>query len=345
MKMLVIGGTRFLGRFITEEALRRNHEVTLFNRGLTNRGLFDQVETIYGDRVKEIERLGGRNFDSVIDTCGFVPWAIKPSIQFLSGKTGHYAYISSQSVYQDLSSPGVDEQTPAATLPPEKVRDLEQHGYGPYGEHYGAMKFLCEQLLEKEMPGRVLHVRAGLIVGPHDYTDRFSYWVQRVAEGGEILAPGRPEQPIQFIDVRDLARWVVDMAEQRQTGIFNATGPDKPLTMKEFLAECQQVSESDAFFTWVDEKFLLQNHVQPWTDLPLWLPERTGLTEEEKPFLGFFRVDASRAVAKGLVFRPLSETVDDLLKWLREEQKREWKTGVSREQERELLILWKQKEK
>ncbi|WP_124726798.1 SDR family oxidoreductase [Staphylospora marina] len=343
MKILIIGGTRFLGRFITREAQRRGHEITLFHRGRANPGLFPDVENILGDRVEAIGLLGDRRWDSVIDTCGFVPWAVAPSVRYLKNRTEHYVFVSSISVYADFSRIGIDESSPVDTLPEKKVEELEREGYGPYGEHYGAMKALCERLIDREMPGRALHVRSGLIVGPHDYMDRFPYWIHRVARGGEILAPGHPGQPVQWIDVRDLANWILDMAERRQTGVMNVTGPETPLTMGHILEECRRIAGSEAEFTWVDEEFLLERQVQPWTELPLWLPVNRGLSDGEKPPVGFFRVNIDRALQTGLSFRPLSETISDTLQWLNAENKDAFIAGLIPEKERRLLSEWNEK--
>jgi 2'-hydroxyisoflavone reductase len=335
MKILVIGGTRFLGRYITQEAVKRNHDITLFNRGQENRHLFPDMKTIIGDRTDDMERLGDQEWDCVIDTCGFVPWAVKPSIEFLKNLTNHYVFISSQSVYSDFSRKHVDEDSPVSMISAETVEACKQAGYGPYGEHYGAMKYLCEQLMEQNMPQKVLHVRAGIICGPHDYTDRLSYWIHRISQGEEVLAPGNPEQPIQLIDVRDLASWLLQMIEQQATGVFNVTGTQT--TMEQVLNICRQISNSNATFQWVDEQFLLKEQVQPWTELPLWLPEKTALSAGEKPPIGFFQLSINRALKTGLSFRPLWETVEDTFQWLKEENKEYWKAGLPREKEKQLL--------
>ncbi|SMO74277.1 SDR family oxidoreductase [Melghirimyces algeriensis] len=341
MNILIIGGTRFLGRYITQEAQKRNHKVTLFNRGQENPDLFPEVETIVGDRYTDIQCLGDREWDCVIDTFGFVPWAIAPSIRYLKNRTRHYIFISSQSVYSDFTKINIDEHSPVATLPAEKVAELEREGYGPtYGKHYGAMKFLCEQLLEQEMPQKVLHVRPGLIVGPHDYADRFSYWVNRVSQGGDILAPGHPEQPIQIIDVRDLASWMIHMIESRQTGVYNVTGPQSPLTMGSILEECRRITNSEAVISWVNETFLLEKNIQPWTELPLWLPEKSGLGNDDPPPIGLFRINISRALQQGLSFRPLSETIYDTWQWLKSENKEIFNAGLTAEKEQQLLNEW-----
>jgi 2'-hydroxyisoflavone reductase len=342
MKILVIGGTRFLGRYIVEEALKRNHDITLFNRGRENPNLFPEIEMVKGDRADDIELLGEQEWDCVIDTCGFVPWIVEPSIQYLKNHTKRYVFISSQSVYSDFSKAPIDENSTVLKISPEKVEECRQAGYGPYGEHYGAMKFLCEQLIEQEMPQKALYVRAGLICGPNDYSDRLPYWVHRISQGGEVLTPGNPVQPIQLIDVRDLAFWILHMVEQQMVGIFNVTGPQT--TMRQVLNVCRQISNSNAVFHWLEEEFLLGEQVQPWTDMPLWLPEKTGLMEGEKPPIGFFRLNINRALKTGLSFRPLSKTVEDILLWLKKENKQNWKAGLTREKEKQLLFKWNRKQ-
>src|SRR5579863_2076845 len=234
MKLLILGGTVFLGRSIVEAALSRGHEVTLFNRGLHNPDLFPEVEKIRGNRNEDISLLqeGDRHWDATIDTSGYVPRAVQASAEALVGRVHHYTFISSISVFADFSKDGIDEQSPVGTLEDETVEEVTNESYGP-------LKALCEQAAERAMPGRVLVVRPGLIVGPNDVTDRFTYFPYRVAQGGEMLAPGEPEQQTQFIDVRDLAEWIVRMVEAGKTGTYNATGPDYALTMEQFLAECK----------------------------------------------------------------------------------------------------------
>ena len=249
MKLLILGGTRFLGRYLTENALEKGHEVTLFNRGKENPNLFPEAEKLIGDRNGNLEALKGRKWDAVIDTCGFVPHAVKESAELLAGAAGHYTFISSCSVYDELENPGIDEKHPVKSLPPEKAEEMTRGTAGPiYNEYYGELKALCEKEVEASFPSRNLIVRPGLIVGPHDYSDRFTYWVSRTAKGGRVLAPGRKDKQIQFIDVRDLAEWIIEMAERNAAGIFNATGPEFPLMMGTFLQECQQAVGSDAEF-------------------------------------------------------------------------------------------------
>src|ERR1044071_1195309 len=340
MKILILGGTRFIGRHLVEAALARNHEVTLFNRGTLSSALAN-VETIRGNRNSDLMKLQGRRWDVVIDACGYLPNAVRASAEALSGSIDHYVFISSFSVYADVSTPGIDETATAAALTDEqleKANAIDSSGQVSavtYGEMYGGLKALCEQTLEEMLPGRVLIIRPGLIVGAHDYTDRFTYWVVRVARGGEVLAPGRPRRYVQLIDAQDLAQWIVKMLERKATGIFNATGLPGELTMERLLEECQAVSGSDASLTWVSEDFLEREEVKAWGEMPLWLPE-------DKPEIkGFMFVNSDKAVNSGLVFRPLRETIQDTLTWHETNcPNEELKAGLSSDREQSLLRKW-----
>ncbi|MDN7242807.1 SDR family oxidoreductase [Planococcus sp. N028] len=337
MKILILGGTRFLGRFLTEAALRKGHDVTLFNRGKANPELFPETEKLIGDRNGDLKALEGRTWDAVIDTCGYVPWVVRESAELLAGAVGHYTFISSASVYDELEEPGIDENHPVRKLPPEKVEELEKGDADTaVREYYGELKFLCEQEVEKAFPGRSLNVRPGLIVGPYDFTDRFNYWVNRIAKGGEVLAPGRKDKEVQFVDVRDLADWTVNMVEQNVTGTFNVTGPDSRLTMEQLLQECQAATESDAELVWADEEFLLENDVQFWSEMPLWIPDRENMA-------GFLTVDIGKALGAGMTFRPLSETIRDTLAWEAERTVTERKAGLEAEKEKTVLEMWKER--
>jgi 2'-hydroxyisoflavone reductase len=340
MKLLILGGTRFMGRHLVEAALARNHEVTLFNRG-TLPSMPAGVETIHGNRNSDLMKLQGRHWDTVIDTCGYLPNSVRASAEALSGSVNHYVFISSLSVYADVSAPGIDETAPVATLTDEQLERANaidssgQVSAVTYGEMYGGLKALCEQALEEVLPDRVLSIRPGLIVGSHDYTDRFTYWVVRVARGGEVLAPGRPERYVQLIDVRDLAGWIVKMLERRETGVFNATGLPGELKMERMLEECKAVSGSDASLTWVSDHFLIEEKVQAWSEMPLWLPEDSIKSK------GFMFVSCDKAVNSGLSFRPLSETIQDTLNWRRKNfPNEELKAGINSDKERSLLRKW-----
>ncbi len=218
MDLLILGGTGFLGRHLVERALAYGHRVTLFNRGLSGPDLFPEVETIRGDREGNLSALRGRRWDAVIDTCGYVPRVVRASAALLAGAVDHYTFVSSISVYSDAIEPGADEGAPVKELADPTVEEVT-------GETYGGLKALCERAAEEEMPGKVLNIRPGLISGPHDPTDRFTYWPRRISAGGEVLAPDRLERRVQFIDVRDLAVWIVKMSAERRTGTYNATDP------------------------------------------------------------------------------------------------------------------------
>lgn len=302
MKLLLLGGTAFLGRHLVDAAQARGHEVTLFNRGQRNPDLYPELEKLRGDRENDLTALQGRRFDAVIDTCGYVPRVVRASAELLADAVDHYTFISTISVFADVSKPGVDESGAVGKLEDETTEEVTNESYGP-------LKALCEQAAEQAMPGRVLVIRPGLIVGPYDPTDRFTYWPHRVAQGGEVLAPGRPEHGVQFIDARDLAEWTVRMVEAKQTGVYNATGPDYVLTMGQVLETCKTESGSDARFTWVDEQRLLDAGAAPWMEVPLWIPE------SDPDSGGFDKINCNKAFAAGLTFRPLAVTVRDTLAW------------------------------
>lgn len=302
MKLLMIGGTQFLGRHLVEAATARGHEVTLFNRGQHDPQLFPELEKLRGDRDGNLDALRGRRWDAVIDTCGFVPRVVSDSAELLAGAVERYVFISTLSVYADFSRPVEDESAPLATTPDESAEEVT-------GANYGALKALCERAVEDALPGRALTIRPGLIVGPHDTTVRFVYWPRRVARGGEVLAPGNPEGQVQFIDARDLAAWTVRMVEEGRAGVYNANGPGYRLTMKRVLDECKAIIGGDARFTWVGQSFLLEAGVEPWSELPLWMPEDDG------KFRYFLAVGSGKAIEAGLTFRPLEETIRDTLAW------------------------------
>ena len=338
MKLLVLGGTIFLGRHLVEAALARGHRVTLFNRGRHNPELFPTVEKLRGERDGDLHALRGRRWDGVIDTSGYLPRAVQASAQTLDGTIDHYTFISTISVYADLSRPGTTEEAPLRTLPDDAPHVLT-------GETYGPLKAGCERVLAASLPGRALIIRPGLIVGPYDPTGRFTYSPRRIALGGEVLAPGSPDRSIQFIDARDLADWIVRLVEARRTGVFNGTGPAVTLTMRQFLEECRRVSGSDSRLAWVDDHFLLQAGVVPWSELPLWIPESPAEPN------GFLRVSHDRAIAAGLTSRPLAETIRDTLVWdhsaggatgANVSSSAAGSVGLDLDRERRLLAAWHQ---
>jgi 2'-hydroxyisoflavone reductase len=328
MKLLVLGGTVFLGRHLTEAALARGHEVTLFNRGQHNADLFPAVEKLRGDRDGDLTALEGRQWDAAIDVHGRVPRIVRMSAELLAPAVGHYTFISTTSVYGDYSIRNMAEDAPLATIADPTVED-------PTGPNYGPLKVLSEQAVEAALPGRTLVVRPGLIVGPHDPTNRFTYWPHRVAQGGDLLAPDGPTHPARFIDARDLADWTVRMIESGATGTYNARGPNETLTFGELLDTCKTITGSDARFVWVDEQFLLDAGVKPYTEIPLWIP---NLPERA----GFYSVNSGKAIAASLTFRPVAETIRDILAWdATQPPDAPRPSGLRPERERELLTIWR----
>jgi 2'-hydroxyisoflavone reductase len=305
MRLLVLGGTLFLGRHIVEAGCRHGHELTLFNRGRTDPRPLDGVEQIHGDRSRDLSLLADRRWDAVIDTSGYLPRVVRASAESLAGAVERYVFVSSISAYGAFPAPGLDETAPTAPAPPPDADDVMRY--------YSEFKAACESEVEGVLPGRTLIVRPGLIVGPHDPTERFTYWVRRLAEGGRVLAPDAPDQPVQLIDARDLAGWIVEMAETRSTGVFNATGPAGPLTFGAMLGRIRAATGDRAELVWIGEERLAEAGVEPWDELPVWLD-----LARNPDFRGFLAVDVSRALAAGLAFRPLEETVADTLAWVRE---------------------------
>src|SRR6266498_3430738 len=326
MRILIIGGTHFLGRHLVEAALARRHEVTLFNRGQSNPDLFPQLETILGDREKDWDRLRGRRWDTVIDVAGYVPRIVRLSAEVLEPNVSRYVFISSLSVYADFRKIGIDESYPVGKIEGESVEEIT-------GETYGPLKALCEKAVREIYGERALIVRPGLMVGPHDPTDRFTYWPVRVARGGDVLAPQKPEATTQIIDVRDLSDFIIKLIEKNVSGVYNATGPDYELTLGRLFEVSKQVSGSDANFKWAPVEFLEQNNVSPWSDMPAWIPDQGDGA-------GFARVDVSKAMNAGLVFSPLKDTIRDTLEWVRTSSAdHEWRAGLKPEREKELLEL------
>ncbi|MEO8586782.1 MAG: NAD-dependent epimerase/dehydratase family protein [Acidobacteriota bacterium] len=331
--LLILGGTRFLGPEIVDAAKASGWTITLFNRGKTNPGLFPELEKLQGDRTSDLKSLVGRSFDAVIDTSGYFPREVRDSAGLL-GRQGakQYVFVSSISVYADLGKPGVDETAPVAVLKDPTVEKVTE-------ETYGGLKALCEAAAETAMPGRVTNVRPGLIVGPNDGTDRFTYWPVRIAKGGEVLAPNRPEDPVEFIDVRDLAVWIVKTIDQKTFGVYNATS--SPIKVGDMLDACKAASGSDAKFTWASAAFLKEQKVEEWSDMPVW-------TSPEGSDAGGGLVKNARAVAKGLTFRPIKTTAKDTLDWwktLPKERTGKLKSGLTEEREKAVLAAWHEAEK
>ncbi len=340
MKLLIIGGTRFVGRHLVTAALERGSQITLFNRGRHSASSMD-VETIHGDRNADLSKLQGRRWDAVIDTCGYLPRTVKASAEALSHSVDRYVFLSSISAYADARGFDVVESAPTAKLTSEQLDQANaidssgQVSAVTYGRMYGGLKALCEETVEEVVPNRALIIRPGLLVGPHDYTDRFTYWVVRTARGGEVLAPGRPDGSFQFIDARDLAEWTVKMLESGGTGVYNVNGLPNNVTMAGVLQECKLASGSDATFTWANGEFLLREKVAPWSELPLWLPQ----DEAHPKGAGFINCD--KAFAAGLRFRALKETIKDTLRWYEAERPgQDLKAGIDSDREQTLLRKW-----
>ena len=326
LRILILGGTGFLGPHLVENARARGHTLTLFNRGKTHPEMFPDLEQLRGDRNGQLDALKGRKWEGVIDTSGYVPRVVKMSADLLAPAVKQYVFISSISVYPDDVKPGANESTP--------VQVLTEPGSEEVRKHYGALKALCEQAAEAALPGRATNVRPGLIVGPGDPTDRYTYWPARLDRGGEVLTPGTGDEPVQYVDVRDLAAWIVQTIERGQVGVFNATGPEKPLTMAAMLSSCSKAASRRSTLVWVPEKFLAEHKVTPWEDMPVW----TGAEG------GFSQIDCSKAIRGGLRFRSADETAKDTLtfwKELPEERRHKPRAGLSPEREQEVLAAWK----
>lgn len=328
MNILILGGKRFLGIALVEAILQAGHTPTLFNRGVTNPELFPKVKNLIGDRDGDLNALKRRKWDAVIDTSGFLPRIVKQSASILSGKCNSYVFISSMLVYQDFKQPDISEEYSLAQLD-----DPSDENYT--GDSYGPLKALCEYEIQQNFDGRVLVFRPGLIVGPNDPTDRFTYWPWRVSLGGKVLAPAPPSTNLQFIDVRDLAEFIIKMIAEEKEGVYNVTGPKKPATFGSLLVACREAALSDASFVWVEEPFLLKEGVTPWTDLPLWVPA------SDPAFTGFYNININKALKADLTFRPLSKTVMDTLNWIKTRPAfNKKKVGMDIARETELLIKY-----
>jgi len=320
VKLLVLGGTKFLGRATVESALARGHEVTLFNRGQTNPGLFPEAEKLHGDREHDLAALDGRTWDAVVDPSGYVPGAVRASAERLVDSAGFYLFVSSLSAYGDRSRTMTegDAVEQLGDMPDDKL--LEDYS------NYGALKALSEQAVAETFPDRHANVRPGLIVGPHDPTGRFTYWPHRIARGGRVAAPAPPEDTVQFVDVRDLADWMVGLCERGDGGTLNAVNPG--VSWSHLLETCRDVSGSDASFVWIDGTFLLEQEIGQWMELPLWIED-----ESDK---GLHRADITRAVDTGLTHRPLQQTVEATLEFAETTET----AGLSPEREAALLEAW-----
>ncbi|HLX23380.1 MAG TPA: NAD-dependent epimerase/dehydratase family protein [Usitatibacter sp.] len=327
MKVLVLGGTVFLGRAFTDAALEAGIEIVHFNRG-QSAPADARVARIAGDRndAEALQKAASEGpWDAVIDTSGYLPQLVRKSATAMRDRAARYLFVSSISAY---AGKGFHETSPLQPVPDPLPDTMTP-------DKYGALKAGCEAAAQETFGERAIVVRPGLIVGPHDPTDRFTWWPHRVALGGRVAAPGRPVRSVQFIDVRDLARWMVRIVEKGAAGVFNAVGPRVPLTMQEVLEACRAVSASDARFEWIAEDFLAASDVQPWKEMPLWVPE------SNPDHAGFMEVPIVRAIASGLTFRSLRDTVADTLDWsLTRSSHHAWKAGLPSSREAELLRSW-----
>lgn len=339
-KLLILGGTRFLGPALVDAARAKGWTLTLFNRGKSNPGLFKDaagIEEIHGDRnTDDVKKLAGRKWDAVVDTSGYYPKQVRAVTEVLAGNVGQYVFISSISAYKLPMKPGLDETAPVMRFPAgtdvDKVDKITD-------DTYGALKALCEEAAEKAFPGKALNIRPGYIVGQRDGSDRFTYWPVRIEKGGEVIAPGRPADLIQFIDVRDLGDWTIRMVEKGTSGVYNATGPKERLRMDAFLEACRKATGAKASFVWMDEKTLEGLGLKPAEEFPIW----TSPTGAEG---GLEDVSIARAVKAGLTFRPIETTIKETLaywKSLPEERRAKMRAGLAPEREAEALKAFRAK--
>ena len=334
LRILILGGTGFIGPHQVRYALERGHTVTLFNRGKTNPTLFPEVEKLQGDRaVGDYASLKGRDWDVVIDNPTTIPRWVRQAADVLKGHTKQFIFISTISTYASNATPDADESAALATTTEPESEDR--------GRLYGPLKALSEGEARKAFGDRTTIIRPGLIVGPGDLTDRFTYWPVRLQRGGEVLAPGTPMDPSQVIDARDLSEFVIHCCEKETMGIFNATGPGSYLSIAEMLGAIRGAMVTDAHLTFVDADFLAEHKVRPWSDMPVWIPPR-GETA------GFMRRSIAKAVAAGLTFRPLAETTRDTLEFYHQqsaERQAELRSGMDSAREKEILALWHARQK
>jgi 2'-hydroxyisoflavone reductase len=336
-KILVLGGTAFLGPHFVRLTQAAGHTVTLFNRGKTNPELFKDLEQLRGDREKgELDALKGRTFDAIVDTSGYVPAHVEATAKLFADTAAHYQFISTISVYGAFGDrpDTIDEATEVATVGDDDVAKVSTIRQSM--SFYGPLKARCEAAAAAAMPGRVCTIRPGLIVGPGDTSDRFTWWPVRIDRGGEVLAPGDRDGHVQFLDVRDLAAWMLHCLEQNVTGVHNATGFAGRTSMQEVLGACKCATSTPVELVWASEEFLAAEKVQPYMQMPLWIP-RDGRSV----------VDCKKAIAAGLRFRPIADTVRDTLQWAKAERgdKPFGRTGLPAERERELIAKWRKEGK
>jgi 2'-hydroxyisoflavone reductase len=338
LRILILGGTGFTGPHQVRYALERGHKVTLFNRGREARIWPAQVEALIGDRnTGDLKALKGREWDVCIDNPTTLPFWVRDAGRVLHGKVRQYVFISTVSVYAADDKPADESAALAKYTGKDAMAETLESLRANVGELYGPLKAASEEEARKQFPGMVTIIRPGLIVGPGDETDRFTYWPARLSRGGEVAAPGDGTDPVQFIDARDLAEWTIRMAESRTVGTFNATGPEHPIQMREMLTTIAAAIHSDARITWVASDFLEAHKIEAWSDMPVWVPGRGDSA-------GFARRNIRKAVSAGLTFRPLAITASDTLDWFRQlpaSRQAKLKAGMSPAREEELLSAWK----
>src|SRR5437868_4982291 len=343
MRILILGGSGFTGPFQVKYALSRGHKVTVFNRGKTHPGeLPKEAEQLIGDRNGQLDALKGRKWDVCIDIPTTLPVWVRDAAQILKGNIDRYVFISTISVFSDVSKVNTDENGPLAEYTgADAMKETQETLRASNNRLYGPLKVLSEKEAEKWFPGKALIIRPGLIVGPGDESDRFTYWPVRVAHGGEVLAPGTPDDPVQFIDARDLAEWTIRVVEQGNVGTFNATGPASKLTLGKMLKDIKAAAKSNATFTWADADFLTSQKVHAWSDMPAWVPPRGDE-------IGFSQINNRKAVSKGLTFRSVGDTTVATLEWFHKqpaERQAKLKAGLTAEREAAVLSAWHAKQK
>ena len=326
LEILVLGGTGFIGPHLVGYAIQRGHKITLFNRGRTNTHLFPEVEKLVGDRNDNLSALEGRHWDVVIDNSGYTPEQVTLSVALLKDACEQYLFTSTRSVYHDFTAKVMDEDAPVG---PQDIPESEWEGYGPN-------KVLAERVVQDGFGARTLIVRPPIIVGPGDRSDRFTYWVDRIDDGGDILVQGAPTDPVQFVDVRDLSEFYVHLLEHSTTGIYNAEGPGSALTTAGLVHGIKAITATPSKFHWVDWDYLQEQGEVPGENLTFWQPPRGR-------YLHYGLMDNRRAIAKGMKFRPLAETAKETLDWHRNRKRdlqEKLRTGLSRDREAELLRMW-----
>ncbi len=329
MNILILGGTQFVGKHITAASLKNNHNVTLFNRGKTSSEKIEGVTYLIGDRDGNLEALKGKKFDAVIDVCGYLPRVVKQSAEFLKELVPHYVFISTISVYDHGYGEPIDIDSPLATLEDESVEEIT-------GETYGGLKVLCEDEVLEVYEENSTIIRPGYIVGPDDHTDRFGYWIRKVAEGGEMLVPENDDQPMQFIDVRDLAEWTVKLTEKKQAGIYNAVGPNEKLTLADLLIRMQKHFNSDSQFVKVSKEFIDENEISV-TDFPMLF------SFKDAAHYNFMEIDPSASISQGLTHRTVEDTIKASYAYIKSLSfAYEFKCGLSDKRHGDLLKKWKE---